>query len=54
MEADPQRRRERPGRGAQVLPKYHVYRPKDTTSPVLVDRSLAVDRLARWAARGPA
>jgi len=31
MEADPRKRRERPGRGAQVHPKYHVYEPKDTT-----------------------
>ena len=50
MEAEPLRRRERPGRGAQV--QTDTYREKDTTTPVLVDRSLAVGRLARWAARG--
>ena len=51
MEAEPQRREERPGGGARLITKT-TDDTKDSTSPVQVDRSLAVGRLARWAARG--
>jgi hypothetical protein len=52
MKDDP-KREERPRQAARLITKIND-ESKDTTSPVLVDRSLAVGRLARWAARGTA
>ncbi len=53
MEADPRRRTEPPCQAARLQIK-NDDDAKSTTNPVQVDRSLAVDRLARWAARGTA
>lgn len=47
---DEQKREEPPRQAAQLITKTND--PVKDTTPVTVDRELAVDRLAHWAARG--